>query len=72
MDARKDDPGSKVVKYGGIFLAGVLVVGKLAADDRVPTWILVGLGILLVVLLFLTMFFLAQQGHRAWRRRKSA
>lgn len=24
MDARKDDPGSKVVKYGGIFLAGFL------------------------------------------------
>jgi hypothetical protein len=72
MDARKDDPGSKVVKYGGMFVAGCFLFAKLAVDRRVPTWVLESVGVLLLVLLFLTMVFLAQQGCRAWRRRKSA
>jgi len=72
MDTRKDDPGSKVVKYGGMFVAGCFLLAKLADDHRVPTWVLESLGVLLFVLLLLTMFFLAQQGYRALRRRKSA
>lgn len=72
MDARKDDPGSKVVKYGGMFAAGCFLLLRLAIDHRVPTWVLESFGGLLFVLLLLTMFFLAQQGYRALRRRKSA
>jgi hypothetical protein len=72
MDARKDDPGSNVVKYGGMFVAGCFLLAKLAGDRRVPTWVFESFGVLLSVLLLLTMFFLAQQGYRALRRRKSA
>jgi hypothetical protein len=71
-DARKDDPGSKVVTCGGMFVAGCVLLVKLADDRRVPTWVLESFGVLLFVLLLLTMFFLAQQGYRALRRRKSA
>jgi hypothetical protein len=71
-DARKDDPGSKVVTYGGMFVAGCFLLVKLADDRSVPTWVLESFGVLLFVLLLLTMFFLAQQGYRALRRRKSA
>ena len=72
MGARKDDPGNKVVKHGGMFVAGCLLLVKLADDRRVPTWVLESFGVLLFVLLLLTMLFLAQQGYRALRRRKSA
>jgi hypothetical protein len=67
-----DDPGSKVVKYGAMWIVGVFLVGGLAQNDKVPTWVLESLGVLLFALFFLTMFFLAQQGYRALRRRKSA
>lgn len=72
MDARNDDPGNKVVKYGGIFVAGCFLLAQLADDRRVPAWVLESVGVLLFVLLLLTMFFLAQQGYRALRRRNSA
>ena len=72
MDARKDDPGSKVIKYGGMFVAGCILLGKLTGDSRVPSWVLESFGVLLFVLLLLTIFFLAQQGYRALRRRNSA
>jgi hypothetical protein len=72
IDARKDDPGSKVIKYGGMFVAGCFLLAKLAVDRRVPAWVFESFGVLLLVLLLLTMFFLAQQGYRALRRRKSA
>jgi hypothetical protein len=72
MGAQKDDPGSKVIKYGGMFLAGCILLGKLTGDSRIPTWVLASFGVLLFALLLLTMFFLAQQGYRALRRRKSA
>jgi hypothetical protein len=71
MDARKDGPGSKVVKYGGMFLAGCILLATLAADRRIPAWVFEFFGILLFVLLLLTMFFLAQQTYRALRRHKS-
>ena len=71
MGARKDDPGSKVVKYGGTFVAGCFLLARFADDRRVPTWVLESFGVFLFVLLLLTVFFLAQQGYRALRRRKS-
>jgi hypothetical protein len=68
---RTEDPGSKVVEYGGMFVAGCFILAKLSGDRRVPTWVLISFGVLLFVLFFLTMFFLAQQAYRALRRRKS-
>jgi hypothetical protein len=72
IDAQKNDSGSKVVTYGGMFVAGCFVLARLSTDSRVPTWVLESLGVLLFVLFLLTMFFLAQQAYRALRRRKSA
>jgi len=71
MGVPKDGPGSKVVKYGGMFLAGCILLATLAADRRIPAWVFEFFGILLFVLLLLTMFFLAQQAYRALRRHKS-
>jgi hypothetical protein len=65
-------PGSEVVKYGGMFVAGCFLLAKLADDRRIPTWVFESFGVLLFVLLLLTTFFLAQQAYRALRRRKSA
>lgn len=53
MDVRKEDPGSKVVKYGGIFVPGCFLLVKLAYDRRVPTWVLESFGVLPFVLLLL-------------------
>jgi hypothetical protein len=72
ISARKDGPGSKVVKYGGMFVAGCFLLAKLADDRRIPTWVFESFGVVLLVLLLVTMFFLAQQGYRAWRRRNSS
>jgi hypothetical protein len=72
IGARKDGPGSKVITYGGTFVVGCLLLAKLALDPRIPTWVFESFGVLLLVLLLLTMFFLAQQGYRALRRRKSS
>jgi hypothetical protein len=66
-----DDPGNKVITYGGLFVVGIFLVSGLSQDHNVPTWVFECLGVLLFVLFFLTMFFLAQQGYRALRRRKS-
>lgn len=66
-----DDPGRKVIKYGGLFVAGIFLISGLSQNHNIPTWLFECLGALLVILLFLTMFFLAQQGYRALRRRKS-
>jgi len=72
MGAPKDSPGSKVVTYGGMFVAGCFLLASLAGDRRIPAWVFESLGVLLLVLLLLTTFFLAQQGYRALRRRKSS
>jgi hypothetical protein len=71
MGVPQDGPGSKVVKYGGTFLAGCFLLARLSADRRIPAWVFESFGILLFVLFLLTMFFLAQQGYCALRRRKS-
>jgi hypothetical protein len=70
MGARKHGPGIRVVKYGGMFVAGCFLLAKLADDRRIPTLVFGSCGVLLLVLFFLKMFFLAQQGYRAFRRRK--
>lgn len=67
-----DDPGSKVIKFGAMFIAGVFLFGGLIQNDNIPRWVFGCLGVLVFVFFLLTMFFLAQQGYRALRRRKSA
>lgn len=67
----RDDPGNKVIKCGtfAVFVFGLLAT--LANDPHIPSWVLACLGVLLFALCAVTMFFLAQQGYRALRRRKS-
>jgi hypothetical protein len=72
MGAPKDGPGSKVVTYGGMFVAGCFLLASFSQDRRIPAWLFELGGVLLLVLFLLTMFFLAQQGYRALRRRKSS
>lgn len=68
---RTSGPGSKVVKYGAMFVLGFFVFATLASDRRIPGWTISCVGILVLVLFLLTMFFLAQQAYRALRRGKS-
>ena len=72
MDTPKDDPGSKVVTYGGLFITGCFLLASFSQDRRIPPWAFELGGVLLLVLFLLTMFFLAQQGYRALFRRKSS
>jgi hypothetical protein len=67
----KRDPGSKVIRCGSIALMVFVVMLALVRIPTIPSWVLEGLGMLLLFLCILTMFFLAQQGYHALRRRKS-
>lgn len=67
----KRDPGSKVIRCGSITLMVFVVTIVLVRIPTIPSWVLEGLGMLLLFLCILTMFFLAQQGYHALRRRKS-
>jgi hypothetical protein len=64
----KRNPGNRVVEYGSITLM-VFVVLMALAKAKFPTWVLGWLAMLVFWLCILTMFFLAQQGYRALRRR---
>ncbi len=65
------DPGIKVIRCGSIALAVFALILILFKIPNIPSWILGSLGVLLFFLSVLTMFFLAQQGYRALRHRKS-
>ena len=68
----KDDPGSRVVTFGGAFVMGCIFLAGLSQDSRLPAWVVETGGVVLLVLFLLTMFFLAQQAWRALRRWKSS
>jgi hypothetical protein len=67
----KGDPGSKVIRCGSIALMVFVVMLALFKIPTIPSLVLAGLGMLLLFLCILTMFFLGQQGYHALRRRKS-
>ena len=64
--------GNNVVRCGAIALVVFFVMAALMNVKYLPSWVLPTLGMLLFVLCVLTMFFLAQQGYRALRSRKSS
>jgi hypothetical protein len=66
----KENAGNRVVECGTIALM-VFVVLMALAKAKFPTWILGWLAMLVFWLCILTMFFLAQQGYRALRRRNT-
>ena len=67
----KGNPGNKVIECGSIILIVFVVLLALFKVPNFPAWVLAWLGLLLFLLCLLTIFFLAQQGYRAMRRRKS-
>jgi hypothetical protein len=67
----KRDPGSKVITCGTMAFIVFSLMVALINIPHIPSWILAASGMLLFFLCILTMFFLAQQGYRALRRRKS-
>jgi hypothetical protein len=67
----KGDSGRNVITCGIIALIVCYALGVLSQNPNIPSWVVGSLGVLLLFLCFLTLFFLAQQGYRALRRRKS-
>lgn len=68
---RPSGPGSKVVKYGAMFVLGFVLFASMASDRRIPAWTVECVGVLVFFLFLLTMFFLAQRAYRALRHGKS-
>ena len=65
----KSNPGNRVVECGSITLIVFVVMLALFKIPNIPVWLSAWLGLLLFLLCLLTMFFLAQQGYRARRRK---
>lgn len=64
----KSDSGRNVVRCGSAAIAVFALIAALI-NRKLPDWVLPTLGMLLLLLCLLTMFFLAQQGYRAIRRK---
>jgi hypothetical protein len=67
----KSNPGNRVIECGSITLMLFAIILALFKIPNVPDWVLPYLFILLFLLCTLTMVFLAQEGYRAVRRRKT-
>jgi len=68
----KSNRGNKVVECGSIALMVSLLTVVLIRFPSLPTWVPPSLGLLLLLLCFLTIFFLLARGVQAIRRRKSS
>jgi hypothetical protein len=62
--------GNRVVESGSLALVIVFVIVAVMKIPNVPDWVAPSLGILFLLLGFLMIFFLIQQGYNAIRRRK--
>jgi hypothetical protein len=62
--------GNRVIESGALALSVVMVMVAVMKIPSVPDWVAPGLGILFLILGFLMIFFLMQQGYNAIRRRK--
>ena len=65
----KNDSGRKVIACGGITV--VLFFLSVFTAPHLPAWIPASLMVLVFLLCFLTIFFLLQQGYRAFRSRNT-
>jgi len=66
----KQNPGNRVIESGVLALAVAFVMVAAMKIPNLPDWVAPGLGILFLLLGFLMIFFLVQQGYNAIRRRK--
>lgn len=62
--------GNRVIESGSLALAVVFVMVAAMKIPNVPDWIAPSLAILFLLLGFLMIFFLMQQGYNAIRRKK--
>ncbi|MGD1024541.1 MAG: hypothetical protein ABR880_17275 [Candidatus Sulfotelmatobacter sp.] len=62
--------GNRVIESGALALPIVIVMVAVMKIPSVPDWVAPGLGILFLILGFLMIFFLMQQGYNAIRRGK--
>jgi len=67
----KTNSGNRVIECGSVTLMLLAIILALFKVPNLPDWVLPYLAILLFALCMLTMLFLAQQGYRALRRRKT-
>jgi len=67
----KGNRGNRVIESGSIALMLFFLMMLLIKFKNLPDWILPSLGMLLLLLCLLTMFFLFLQGIHAIRHRKS-
>ena len=66
----KGNRGNRVIECGSITLMLFFLIMLLMKLSNVPDWVLPSLGLLLLLLCLLTMFFLLIQGLQAIRHRK--
>jgi hypothetical protein len=66
----KRNLGNRVIECGSLALVVVFIMVAAMKIPSLPDWAAPGLGILFLLLGFLMIFFLIQQGYRAIRRRK--
>ncbi len=65
----KSNQGNKVIECGSIALALLFFLSYLS-KMKAPDWVLESLGILLLLLSFLTLGLFLREGYRAIRQRK--
>ncbi len=67
----KSNPGDKFIECGSIAVMLLLVILASRKIPHFPSWILTFLMVLLYVMIFVSIFFMLQQGYRALRGRKT-
>jgi uncharacterized membrane protein len=66
----KRNAGNNVIEVGSLALVVVFIMVAAIKVPNVPEWVVPSLGILFLILGFVMIFFLLQQGYNAIRRRK--
>ena len=66
----KRNPRNRVIECGSIALVIVLVLAAAIKVPNIPDWVVPGLGVLFLLVGFLMVFFLIQQGYNAIRHRR--
>ncbi len=66
----KQNAGNRVIESGVLALAVAFVMVAAMKIPNLPDWVAPSLGILFLLLGFLMILFLVQQGYKAIRRRK--
>jgi hypothetical protein len=66
----KRNAGNRVIEVGGLALVVVFIMAAAIKVPNLPDWVVPSLGILFLILGFLMIFFLIQQGYNAVRHKK--